>query len=124
MKPCLNQSKKRHISQVIFEVDQWDSFRHEMRTFNQPGSLEGYMSALIDSGMKFNPQSVKNQVEKISMSYKLDLDQLPVSFGLSLEICSDHIIDLLPFNQVIGQLVELIYEAGGHKFPQKRIQKD
>lgn len=124
MKSCLKHSKKRDISQVILEADQWDSFLHEIKTFNQPGSLVGYTSAFINSGMKFNHQSAYNQVKKINISYTFDLDQLPVSFGLSLETSSDNIIDLNPLNQAIGQLVELIHEAGGYRFRQKCIAKD
>ncbi|RKF83833.1 hypothetical protein GcM1_153007 [Golovinomyces cichoracearum] len=107
MKTRFRHSKKRDISQLNSVFDQWDSFLHEIKTFNRLGNV-----------------FLKNQTEKIKVSHTFDLDQLPVNFGQSLVSSDESFFGLDPLNQAIGQLVQLIHEVGGHKFRQKTIQRE
>ena len=124
MKTCLKHSRKCDISQVISEVDHWDIFLHEIKTFNQSESLVGYISILTSFCSNSNLQSAKNQNKHIDIFYTFDLDQLPVSFGQSLETSSEGITDFSPLNQPAGQLIEIIHEAGGYKFRLSYIRKE
>ncbi|RKF78192.1 hypothetical protein GcM3_066029, partial [Golovinomyces cichoracearum] len=84
LKTCSKHTNKRPLPQI----DDWDSYIYEINNWSQPG-----------------------QNRKINLSYTFDLDQLPVSFGHSLEADSDS-----QLNKAIGLLVHLTREAGGHRF--------
>ena len=63
-------------------------------------------------------------MKNINVSYTFNLNQLPVSFGQSLQMSGDNILNLTPLSQAIGQIIEAIHEVGGFKFRQSHIQKD
>ena len=50
------------------------------------------------------------------MNRVFDMDQLPVSFGASLESASNGTPDRRPLNEAVRNLVDLIWQAGGFRF--------
>ena len=52
-----------------------------------------------------------------------DLDQLPISFGHSLDVLDEAYIDFCSLNERIGMPVYCVREAGGHKFRQTNNRK-
>ena len=62
----------------------------------------------------------KGQTRRFDVFYTLNLDQLPVCFGSSLEAEND----LTPLNKAISLLVDLTREAGGHRFRKLSAKKN
>ncbi|KAI1005060.1 hypothetical protein K3495_g3150 [Podosphaera aphanis] len=97
LKTCFKHNRKR----ALPDVEQWDSFLYEIKTWSQP-----------------------EQTDLLDIKYTFDLDQLPVKFGHTTENKSDNASGIHEQNQAIGLLVDLIREAGKHRFRLLRSRKN
>ncbi|KAI0992797.1 hypothetical protein K3495_g15387 [Podosphaera aphanis] len=79
------------------ELEQWDSFFYEIKTWNQD--------------------------QKQDVRYTFDLDKLPVNFGVSVEINDNDNSEFRQQHQTVGVLVDNIHEADEHRFPKLRTKK-
>ncbi len=60
--------------------------------------------------------TLQGQTRRLDLSYTFDIDQLPFSFGHSLETTDEGAINYRPLNHVMNILTYCIRDAGKHRF--------